>query len=101
MTISVKLHVQSQKKKKIPFSQNKHYICSTIGEQDYRLWELEGILEFILQMKKLRSGEGCSRPGAKMKGQDGEPPGLLPHFRKAVSQGYLRQPLSGIGPPAN
>ena len=69
-------------------------------EQDYRLWELEGILEFILQMKKLRSGEGRSQPGAQMKGQDQEPPGLLPHLRRVVMRSYLGQQLSLIVPTA-
>lgn len=33
-------------------------------------------------MKKLRSGEGCSRPGAQMRGQDGEAPRALAPFQE-------------------
>ena len=95
MTISLKLKLSSPKIKKSPFPKNKHCRYSTVGVWDYRLGELEGILEFILQKKRLWSREGDSLSGARMKGQDWEPPGLLLHLRRV---GTLKLPgaISGL-----
>lgn len=89
MTISLKLKLSSPKIKKSPFPKNKHYRYSTVGIWDYSLGELEGILEFILQKKRLWSRVGGCLSGARMQGQDWESPGLLLLLR---SVGTLKFP---------